>query len=160
MSKGYRTQWVGQFAVASELTRRDYIVSMPLGNVPSLDLQCKSQDKGKRFEVQVKSLSSKGSFPLQNKFVEKKNLNPNLYFVFVYVPPDFAEQLEYFVLSHKQLLFKVWKEEKKDRRRRESIRKSKGIKNWKLKWGEGTEGINYKFLNKNTYKNKWKGLPC
>jgi hypothetical protein len=158
MRKGYKTQWVGQYAVACELTRNDYVVSMPLGNVPSLDLQCQRQDTGKLFEVQVKSLSSKGYFPLQNKFVDKRNLNRNLYFVFVYVPPDFTKQLEYFVLSHKQLLLKVWEEEKRDRRRRERIRKREGKKDWKLKWGD-TEGIRYKFLNKSIYKNKWENLP-
>ena len=159
MSKAYKTQWVGQYAVASELTRRDYLVSMPLGNAPNLDLQCQSQNTEKRFAVQAKSLNSKGFFLMQAKFLERKNPTPNLYFVFVYLPRDESKHLEYFVLSHKQLLSKVWKEVKWDKRRREKERRKRGLKHWKIKGWEGTHGINYKFLNTKAYRNKWKNLP-
>jgi hypothetical protein len=139
MNKRYKTQWTGQFAVAAELTRRGYLVAIPLGNLPARDLQCESPS-GKSFSVQVKSLSSKTFFPLQKNFLEKEK--KNLYFVFVYIPEKYNQPLEYFILSHKQLL-NVWKKEKKKQI-------GKPHKEW-------AEGVFYKALF--DFKNRWEILP-
>lgn len=150
MRKGYKTQWVGQYAVASELTRRNNFVSMPLGNIPDLDLQCQNSYSKRKFSVQVKSLSSKTSFPIQNRLIKKEI--PGLYFVFVYVPPEESKPLEYFVLNHEQFL-NVWKKGKEDIKERNKKRKKKGLKPIK----ERGEGIHFKFLGK--YRGKWRILP-
>ena len=150
MEKKYKTQWVGQYAVASELIRRNNFVSMPLGNTPDLDLQCQNSYSKRKFSVQVKSLSSKTSFPIQNRLIKKEI--PDLYFVFVHVPPEESEPLEYFVLNHEQLL-NVWKMGKKDIEERNKIRKKKGLKPIK----EWSEGIHFKFLG--GFRNNWDILP-
>ncbi len=147
MNKRYKTQWIGQYAVSSELTRRDYLTAMPLGNTPIRDLICRSPS-GKDFSVQVKSLSSKGFFPLQKSLTEKEI--KNLYFVFVHVPSKLTDPLEYFILSHSQLL-DVWKKENEYWKQKEQ-RRGKPYKEW-------SEAVRYKSLL--DFKGKWaENLPA
>jgi hypothetical protein len=145
MEKHYKTQWIGQFAVASELIRRDNLTSIPLGNTPVRDLVCESPN-GKSFAVQVKSLSSKTYFPLQTHLVKKEI--KNLFFVFVYIPKKVEQPLEYFILSHKKLL-NVWKKEREEVNKREKKRKKPYVK-----W---SEAISYKAVS--GFKDKWDLLP-
>ena len=49
----HRTQWAAQFAVASELCKRNYQVALTLGNHPKVDLMAISPI-GARFLVEVK----------------------------------------------------------------------------------------------------------
>jgi hypothetical protein len=147
LNKRYRTQWIGQFAVATELTRRNYLVSMTLGNAPATDLLCQSPN-GKSFSVQVKALTSKGWFPFQKKILEK-NME-NSYFVFVYIPTNIRKPLEFFVLSHKQF-FEAWHKDKRELEEREK-RRGRPYKEW-------TEGISYKTLRSLDFQDRWDVLP-
>lgn len=146
MNKWYRTRWASQYAVVSELTRRNYPVALPLGNIPNLDLLCQSLDR-KSFSVQVKSLSSKTYFPLQNSLIEKEM--KDLYFVFTWVPSQYNQPIEYLILSHKQLL-DIWKKEKEEGKRKEKQR-GRPYKVW-------SESISYRALM--NFKDKWKNLPA
>jgi hypothetical protein len=141
------TQWIGQFSVAAELVKRDYIVSLTLGNAPGVDILCKSP-KEKNFSVQVKSLKSKGYFPFQDKFVQE-NIK-GLYVVFVYIPKKLNEHPEYFVFSHREFR-KVWQREQKVW----AIKERKRGKKYK----EWSNGIGYRSLVKNHGKNHWAVLP-
>ena len=147
MNKRYTTQWIGQFAVASELTRRNYLVSLTLGNAPIRDLLCQSSN-GENFTIQVKSLRSKGYFPFQDSLINNKF--SDLYLFFVYIPQDLSQSLEYFILSYDRFL-KIWKEEQKEWAEKEKLR-AKPYKKW-------SEGISYKTLLKSGAKNDWSVLP-
>lgn len=147
MNKGYRTQWAGQFAVASELTRRDYLGSIPLGNAPVRDLLCLSP-KGRTFSVQVKSLSSKGFFPCQRKLVVGKHTD--LYLVFVLIPTRVNKPLEFFVLTHEQFL-SAWRRETDEAKKKETLR-GRPYKQW-------ADGISYKTLSSLGFMDKWRNLP-
>jgi hypothetical protein len=146
VAKGYKTQWIGQFAVASELTRRNYLVSIPLGNTPIRDILCQSP-KGKSFSVQVKSLSSKGFFPFQSHLTTKEY--PDLYFIFVCIPNGLDQPLEFFIMSHKKLL-EAWKKEKEEAKKKEEQRG--------MPYKEWSEGISYKTLLNSGFKD-WSVLP-
>lgn len=147
MIKAYKTQWVGQFAVASELTRRNYLVTLTLGNAPSKDLLCQSPN-GKNFSIQVKSLSSKGFFPLQKGLLNEEH--PDLYFIFVFVPGKLDLELEFFVLTQR-MLKEIWEHEKLVEKEREEKR-GKPYAVW-------ADGISYNTLLRNGFKNSWNNLP-
>ena len=93
----YRTQWASQFSVASELVRRDYLVSLTFGNAAVADLLVQSP-KGTTFTIDVKGQSSK-SFWL----VQRREEKANHFFVLVYLPPAYKPP-EFFVLSNSQLM--------------------------------------------------------
>jgi hypothetical protein len=145
-NKRYRTQWVGQFGVAHELTRRGYLVTFTTGNAPTADLLCESPE-GKAFSVQIKSLSSKTFFLYQQHLTE-----PNLscFFVFVLVPVSLTDPPEYFVLSDKQFL--------------ELVEEQNQI-NHDLEAKRGrpyvpfSPGINYSTLAHHDFRNAWGNLP-
>lgn len=147
MYKRYSTQWIGQFAVASELIRRNYLVSLPLGNLPIRDMLCQSP-QGESFSVQVKSLRSKTYFPFQNNLINVKI--PDLYLVFVYIPDKLNQWLEYFILSHEQFL-NVWQIEQNGWKDRERLR-GRPYKEW-------ANGIGYKTLSNSVSKSNWEVLP-
>jgi hypothetical protein len=145
MEKHYKIQWVGQFAVASELIRRDYLTSIPLGNKPVQDLSCESP-RGTSFLVHVKSLGSKTYFPLQTHLVKEEI--KNLFFIFVHIPKRYDNPLEYYVLSHKKLL-NVWKEEREEMKKKEK-KKGKSYVKW-------SEAISFRTVSE--FKDKWDVLP-
>ena len=147
MTKRHQTQWSGQFAVASELTRRNYLVSISLGNAPIRDIMCQSP-KGKSFSVQVKSLSFKGFFPFQSNLTIKEY--PDLYFIFVYIPKRLEQSLEFFIIPHKKLL-EVWRKEKEEVKKKE---KQRGVpyKKW-------AEGVFYRTLLDSGFRDAWDILP-
>ena len=67
----HQTQWAAQFAVASELCKRDYQVALTMGNHPRVDLMVISPS-GTKFAVDVKGLHKRNWWlitekePLQN----------------------------------------------------------------------------------------------
>lgn len=144
MTNRYQTQWIGQFGVACELTRRNYLVSLPLGNAPIRDIICQSPNE-KAFSIQVKSFRQKGFSPI-GSLVEKEI--QDLWFVFVFVPNRLEQALEYFVISHADLIG-VWKQGKEEDRLKEQ-RRGKPYKEW-------AEGVYYKKLL--GYKDNWGTLP-
>jgi hypothetical protein len=86
-----RTQWAAQFAVASELCKRDYRVTFTLGNNPGFDLMVMSPNKIS-LPVEVKGLHKPAFWQM-----EKKPPHPGLSYVFAYVPDD--EPNQFFVMT-------------------------------------------------------------
>ena len=58
MSSSYSTQWVAQFYVAAELTKKGYIVAFTLGNAPSTDILVSTPTEN-NFRVEVKGHSTR-----------------------------------------------------------------------------------------------------
>lgn len=89
----------GEFFVAAELAKRNYQVSLTLGNAKGIDLFAKNQITESTFEIEVKTLRKKPNcFTLNTKRISAKKI-----FVFVYLneegtPPD------YFILTGEELL--------------------------------------------------------
>jgi hypothetical protein len=87
----HHAQWAAQFAVASELCKRDYQVALTMGNHPKADLMAISPE-GVAFTVDVKGLRSKNTW-----FVRRKPKTENLFYVLACVPP--GEPNQFFVMS-------------------------------------------------------------
>lgn len=147
---GNQTQWAGQFGVAHELARRGYLVSFTLGNAPIVDLLCKSP-KGFEFSLQVKSLKSKGYFPYQKSLLE---VDPNLYFVFVLIPPITQKThvlpAEYYILNNEQ--FHTLVEEENHRQKEEERKRGRP-------YADFPPSIYYRTLNRSEFLNAWQNLP-
>ena len=95
--KQFFTQWAAQFYAAAELTRRDYLVSLTLGNAPEADLIVRSPG-GTHFEVDVKGLA------LTNPWlIQERPARPDLYFVLVHLPPLDAAP-EFFIASSAEIM--------------------------------------------------------
>jgi len=147
---GNQTQWAGQFGVAHKLTRRGYLVSFTLGNAPAVDLLCISP-KGYEFSIQVKSLKSKGYFPYQKSLLE---IDPDLYFVFVLIPPITLKThvlpVEYFVLNNEQLRTLV--EEENQRQKEEERKRGRP-------YADFPPSMYYQTLSRGEFLNAWHYLP-
>ena len=63
-SKGYFSQWAGQFYVAYELSKRGYVASVITGNAVETDILAKSPS-GIVFPVEVKTLRKPNPHPLR-----------------------------------------------------------------------------------------------
>jgi hypothetical protein len=81
-AKAYRSQFTALYAVATELSRRGYLVSITLGNAQAADLLCMAPG-GKAFAVEVKGLSSPNAW-----LVGHPPSRADLYYVFVAVGSD------------------------------------------------------------------------
>jgi hypothetical protein len=81
----HQTQWAAQFAVASELCKRDYQVALTLGNHPDVDLMVQSP-KGVQFTIDVKGLYQSNPW-----VVKEKNLKDRHFYVFAFVPKPETE---------------------------------------------------------------------
>jgi len=110
MDRRNRTQWAATYAVALELTRRDYEVGWPMGNAPVKDLIVRSPE-GHDFFVDTKGgsydLSRKGTSGYwhlcQARIVDPAKRRDNLFVIFVRIPThdnEPLEPLEFFVLSN------------------------------------------------------------
>jgi hypothetical protein len=87
----HRTQWAAQFAVASELCKRDCQVALTLGNHPSADLMAISP-KGVPFTVDVKGLYNKNYWAVRAKATKR-----NLFYIFAFVPDEGRNR--FFILT-------------------------------------------------------------
>lgn len=137
-AKRYFTQWAAQFYAAAELTRRDYLVSLTLGNAPESDLLVRSPS-GNHFEVDVKGLSSRNFW-----LVQERQVRSDLYFILVHVPPSGASSI-FFVLSSGELMAAIAES------KRHTVAAGKP---WKdtgsgINWGTGL-----------AYQNRWEALPA
>ncbi len=81
--KNFRTQWLAQFLVAAELTRRGYIVAFTLGNCPVFDMMVRIPGTNESFSVDVKGSANKLGW-----FMHRKEQCPGLYYVLVYASGD------------------------------------------------------------------------
>jgi hypothetical protein len=91
----HRTQWAAQFAVASELCKRDCQVALTLGNHPSADLMAISP-KGVPFTVDVKGLYKRNFWAVRAKATKH-----NLFYIFAFVPDE--GQNRFFILTQDQV---------------------------------------------------------
>ena len=95
----YKTQWTAQFYTAAELIRRGYLASLNFGNAPVADLLVQSPE-GKQVTVDVKGQSTHDFW-----IIQRRETNPNHYFVLVFLakgqqPPSF------YILSSDEMMKK------------------------------------------------------
>jgi hypothetical protein len=94
--RGYFTQWAAQFAVASELCKRGYVVSFTMGNTtPIADLMVVSP-QGKMFLIDVKGL-----YRINPWLVKCKPVQANLFYALAFVPSDTPNR--FFVISQSEI---------------------------------------------------------
>lgn len=132
----YQTQWSAQFFAAAELTRRGYLVSLTFGNAPISDLLIRSPN-GAQFTVDVKGQSNKNFW-----LIQRREQNPNHYFILVYLPKN-LDNPRYFVLSSNELM-----------KRREEYRETVLHKG---RYRDDLGGINWSTAF--DYENRWNNLP-
>jgi len=128
------THLAGEFLVAGELSRRGYPVSITMGNAKSVDIYVEA--KKCVVKIDAKAGRTKSNWP-----INKESIRKDTYYIFAYlqsehninrnVPP------EYFVVSGKEIL------------------SNELVTTWKTR-----EGITYKSLNTNKYKERWDKLPA
>jgi len=94
--KRYQTQWIGQFGVATELTRRGYMVTFTLGNAPQTDLLV-ATPTSKGFTLEIKSQSTKNFWRLHEPIVIEDN-----FYIFVFIPENF-ELLKYYIMTSHEI---------------------------------------------------------
>jgi hypothetical protein len=92
---GHQTQWAAQFAVASELCKRDYEVAFTMGNHPDIDLMVISPG-GDKFVIDVKGQYKRNPWP-----VKEKRPRSDLYYVLAFVPKRAANR--FFILSQSNM---------------------------------------------------------
>jgi len=91
----HRTQWTAQFAVASELCKRDYQVAFTMGNHPKVDLMVISPS-GAKFAIDVKGLYKRNFW-----VVSTKDQLQDLFYILAFVP-DY-EPNQFFILSQEEV---------------------------------------------------------
>ena len=108
--KNFRTQWLAQFLVAAELTRRGYIVAFTLGNCPVFDMMVRIPSTNESFLVDVKgSSNNKVGF-----FMRRKEQCPGLYYIFVYASNDRKlNEDRFYLLTHEEVNARLDDDEKK-----------------------------------------------
>lgn len=94
--KQYQTQWIGQFGVATKLTRRGYMVTFTLGNAPQTDLIA-ATPAGKGFTLEIKSQSTKNFWRMREPKVAE-----DCFYIFVFIPEDF-EPLKYYIMTSQEV---------------------------------------------------------
>ena len=134
----YQTQWSAQFYVAAELTRRNYLVSLTLGNAPETDMLVTSSES-ENFRIDVKGQRTKNFWRFRKREVKR-----DLYYVLVYVPEKIDDPPLFFIASCKDLM-----KERHDYK--EHIMSHSG------KYHDQEGGMNWKRAF--DYKDRWDKLP-
>lgn len=122
--KIYQTQWASQFYAAAELTRRGYQVAFTLGNAKEVDLLVLTPEK-KQIKVDVKGQSTRNFW-----LVQRREEDPDLYFILVYIPP-LEEPPQYFILSCAEMMTKRKEYEEHIKAKGGKYRDDMGGMNWK-----------------------------
>jgi hypothetical protein len=91
----YSTQWAGQFYVAAELCKREFLVSFPLGNARETDLVVKSP-KGMAFRVEVKTQRTENFWRYK-----QRDASEDLFYIFVYLN-EIEQAPKFYILSSKE----------------------------------------------------------
>ena len=138
----HRTQWAAQFAVASELCKKNYQVAFTMGNHPAIDLMVISP-KGTQFTIDVKGLYERNFWGVSNK--PKKN---SLFYVFAFVPNESSNR--YFVLTQTEVNKGVQKHI-------EGIKKRRLEKGQSIEKSERFPGLPWSLVEK--HENQWDKLP-
>jgi len=138
-SQRYFTQWAAQYYVAAELIRRGYLVSITLGNAPTVDIFAESHS-GKAFMIDVKGLRSPNWWILGKKHEPR----PDLFYILVYIPKNLDQRPRFFIMTSEEAMREVEKH-------LEDLR-SRGREENKLEYG-----FAWKVAFK--YENAWHKLP-
>jgi hypothetical protein len=93
--KNFQTQWLAQFLVAAELTRRGYTVTLSLGNCPVIDLMVRVPGTNASFVVDVKGTSNKYS----GWWMSRKEQSLDCCAMFSFMPPRSAHWMSLFAYS-------------------------------------------------------------
>lgn len=136
--KKYSSQWAAQFYVCAELSRRGYLVSIPLGNAKFTDIHVETES-GHDFRIDVKSLINKG-----NNYIFKR-IEPfkDKFYVLALLPPD-SSAPSFFILPSKDLM---------------AIRDDfqKEVETKGRNWNDPMAGVYIRHVEK--YKDRWDLLP-
>lgn len=89
----------GEFFVAAELAKRNFQVSLTLGNAKGIDLYATNQITDQIFEIEVKTLRKKPNcFTLNTQRLKQKKV-----FIFVYLN-DTETSPEFYIVTGEELL--------------------------------------------------------
>ena len=138
MSDRNTSHLAGEFLVAGELSRRGYSVSITMGNAKSIDIFVET---GKGIVlIDAKATKTKGNWPITEENAQRGTAK-GLYYIFVYLQTDKRIEKEnvppeYFIVKSSEIIKKGL------------------IKTWKTR-----QGITYKDLNNDSFKNRWDKLP-
>jgi predicted AAA+ superfamily ATPase len=89
----------GEYFVAAELLKRNYQVSMTIGNAKAIDILAKHEKTGRLLQIQVKTLKKKPNcFTLHTEKIETE-----AFYFFVYLNPEGAEP-DYYILKGEEIL--------------------------------------------------------
>ena len=138
----HQTQWAAQFAVASELCKRNYQVALTMGNNPQVDLMVISP-RGATFVVDVKGLYKPNYW-----LISPKPNRKGLFYVLAFVPNNKLNQ--FFVLTQREVNRKISSH-------------TRHVKRERLKKGGSIEkigrfpGLPWVFVEK--FEGKWDKLP-
>jgi hypothetical protein len=100
-NRSHQTQWAAQFAVASELCKQDYEVSLTLGHsAPVADIVAISPERRETIYIDVKGLHRRNAW-----LVKPKRPRKNLFYILVLVPRNAPNR--YFVFSQKEINRKI-----------------------------------------------------
>lgn len=91
----YSTQWAGQFYVAAELCKREFLMSFPLGYAKETDLMVTSP-KGTAFRVEVKTQRTRNFWRYKQRDVSK-----DLFYIFVYLN-EIEQNPKFYILTSKE----------------------------------------------------------
>ena len=136
----HRTQWAAQFAVASELCKRNYQVALTLGNHPATDIMVASPG-GKQFKVDVKGLYRPNFW-----MIRLRPLDLNLFYILAYVP-DRPASNEFMIMTHEQM-----RDEQIGDLRRYQVKRPEVDETYPVL------GITWKYAA--AYRDKWSNLPA
>ena len=121
-----QTGIAGEYFAAAELTRRNFIVSVTLGNTKSIDLF--AEKDGKPFMFQVKTIQRDKSITYN---LNRDTIKKDCYYIFVNIHADTLVSPEYFILTSADV-----------------------VKHLRLA-PSGRDWIDYNYLKKNGFENKW-----
>jgi hypothetical protein len=131
----YRTQWVAQFLVAAELTRRGYIVAFTMGNSPVIDLMVRVPSSDKPlFVVDVKGASHKMGW-----FVRRKEQCADLYYIFVCFSEKDRRLDEFYLIPQERV--------------------NKLIADFQTMHPKDTKVSGLSYMDVQEFKDKWDKLP-
>lgn len=88
----------GEMFVAAELLKREFQVSLTLGNAKSIDLFAYSEAKDRTYEVQVKTLRTSNCYLLRIQ-----DIIPEHIYVFVLLHKT-GQAVEYFILTDQEII--------------------------------------------------------
>jgi hypothetical protein len=95
---GQKSGLAGELFVAAELLKREYQVSLTLGNAKSVDLFVQKHEKSRALTVQVKTLRSSNCY-----LIGLRDVHPEQIYVFVLLHRP-GEPVEYFMLSGQYMI--------------------------------------------------------